>query len=68
MTDVLDQSEVDALLAWVGGGGRLVACSVPEAEELAVELGQQAGVGAVQDDLPELRERLLHLHGTTSSN
>ena len=46
----------------IGAGGRgLVAGAVAIAEERPVELGQPAGVGAVEDDLLQGREaRLAH--------
>ena len=41
-------------------GRHLVAAAVPVAQELPVELGQPAGIGAVEDDLLQCGKRELH--------
>ena len=65
---VAEHQPVLSLRVRVAGGGRLVSWPVPPSQELAVELGQLPGVGAVQHDLLKPREPLFRRHGATSSN
>lgn len=62
---VLQHQPVGTPRVALAGGRRLVAGAVREAEQLAVELGEQAGVGRIEHHLSEGREPLRFLHVIT---